>query len=295
MEMHQVRYFLAVSRTLNFTRAAEDCNVSQPALTRAVQQLEQELAGKLLRREGKLSHLTELGQRMLPLMQQCYESAIAAKTLATSIKKGAAASLSLALSHSIDMGMLTPCLAEMRRAFPGLHLRTLRGSVEEIGEHLKKGQVEFAIAGPLGAAWDRLNRWPLFAEDFALAVHEDHALAGRNAVEMGQLAKEQILVNPTCDTAQALGQLLDEHGIAGAAGHEIGSQHDLVTLLEANLGIGFVPQSAIRRTSLRQVPVDGVGLRHEVVLYGVAGRQRSAVAEAFLKLARSRDWLGQSY
>ncbi len=45
MEMHQVRYFLAVSRTLNFTRAAEDCNVSQPALTRAIQQLEQELAG----------------------------------------------------------------------------------------------------------------------------------------------------------------------------------------------------------------------------------------------------------
>lgn len=57
MEMHQVRYFLAASRTLDFTRAAEDRNVSQPALARAIQQLEQELAGKLLRREGKLSHL----------------------------------------------------------------------------------------------------------------------------------------------------------------------------------------------------------------------------------------------
>ena len=51
MEMHQVRYFLAVADTLNFTRAAELCYVSQPALTRAIQQLEEELGGLLLRRE----------------------------------------------------------------------------------------------------------------------------------------------------------------------------------------------------------------------------------------------------
>ena len=75
MEMHQVRYFLAVARTLNFTRAAEECNVAQPSLTRAIKLLEEELGGDLFRRERSLSHLTELGTRMLPLLQQCYESA----------------------------------------------------------------------------------------------------------------------------------------------------------------------------------------------------------------------------
>jgi DNA-binding transcriptional LysR family regulator len=293
MEMHQVRYFIAVARTLNFTRAAEDCNVSQPALTRAIQQLEQELAGKLLRREGKLSHLTELGQRMLPLMQQCYESALAAKTLATSIKKGAAASLLLTLSHSIDMGSVAPCLAEMRRAFPGLHLTTLRGTTDEIGEHLKKGQVEFALAGPLGATWERLDRWPLFEEQLALAANGDHRLAGRNAVAIGDLVKEQILVDASAETAEALGQVLEQHGITAADGTQVGSQQDLVSLLEANLGVGFLPSSVIRRAKLRQLPVDGLDVRREVFLYGVAGRQRSAVAEAFLKLVRARDWLGQ--
>ena len=64
MEMQQVRYFLSVARTLNFTRAAEDCNVTQPALTRAIKQLEDELGGELIRREGRLSHLTDLGNRM---------------------------------------------------------------------------------------------------------------------------------------------------------------------------------------------------------------------------------------
>src|SRR6516162_9497518 len=71
MEMHQVRYFLGVARTLNFTRAAEECNVAQPSLTRAVRQLEEELGGDLFRRERPHAQLTELGQRMQPLLQQC--------------------------------------------------------------------------------------------------------------------------------------------------------------------------------------------------------------------------------
>ena len=61
MEMYQIRYFLAVSEYLNFRRAAEECHVSGPALTRAIQKLEDELDGKLFRRERNRTHLTDLG------------------------------------------------------------------------------------------------------------------------------------------------------------------------------------------------------------------------------------------
>ena len=67
-----MRYFLAVAETLNFTRAAEQCNVSQPALTRAVQQLEEELGGLLLRRERKLTHLTDFGRLIEPHLRQLF-------------------------------------------------------------------------------------------------------------------------------------------------------------------------------------------------------------------------------
>src|SRR5690242_6085953 len=75
MEMYQVRYFLSVARTLNFTRAAEECEVAQPSLSRAVKQLEAELSGELFRRERPQAILTELGQRMLPILTRCHESA----------------------------------------------------------------------------------------------------------------------------------------------------------------------------------------------------------------------------
>src|ERR1051326_1501959 len=110
MEMHQVRYFLAVSRTLNFTRAAEECNVAQPSLTRAIKQLEAELGGDLFRRERPAAQLTELGLRMQPLLKQCYDAAIGARQLASSFKSGEVGALRIALTHSVDLSLLIPHL-----------------------------------------------------------------------------------------------------------------------------------------------------------------------------------------
>ena len=84
MELHQIRYFLAVSSTLNFTRAAEECHVSQPSLTRAIKKLEDELGEELFRRERSRTHLTELGRVMVPFLQQSLDSAMAAKAHAQS-------------------------------------------------------------------------------------------------------------------------------------------------------------------------------------------------------------------
>lgn len=181
MEMHQVRYFLAVARELNFTRAAQQCNVAQPSLTRAIKQLEDELGGELFRRERNLSHLTEFGQRMLPLLQQCHDSALSAKELATSLKKGAIAPLAIALSTTVGIGAIEKELGALMQAYDGLELRLVRGTAPELLQQLKNGQTEVSIGGPLDEAWERLDRWPLFTEDFKLAVNRSHPLAKKVA------------------------------------------------------------------------------------------------------------------
>jgi DNA-binding transcriptional LysR family regulator len=294
MEMHQVRYFLAVARTLNFTRAAEECNVSQPALTRAIQQLEEELSGKLLRREGKLSHLTELGERMVPLVRQCYESALAAKTLASSFKKGAAQVLSIALSHTIDLRLLAECLAELQRAFSGLQLKILRGGAPEIGETLKRGQVELAIAGPLGQSWERLDAWPLFEELLTLTVGRNHRLANAGVVDSAELAAERLLMMPACESAATTARILEEAGLRASESYQLAVQNDITTLVAANLGVAFLPETAVAGTELHQVSVKGLEMGREVFLYAVAGRQRSTAGEALMKLLRARAWPGHS-
>jgi len=73
MEMHQVRYFLAVAEELNFTRASEKCNVTRPSLSRAIKILEEELGGPLFRRERESIRLTDLGNLVRPHLQSVYD------------------------------------------------------------------------------------------------------------------------------------------------------------------------------------------------------------------------------
>jgi len=290
MEMHQVRYFLAAVGELNFTKAAEKCNVSQPSLTRAIKQLEGELGGDLFRRERPHAQLTELGERMLPLLKQCYDSAMGARTLASSMKSGEVGALRLALSRSISMELMTPFLAELTRVFKGLQLRLLRGTAAEVLELLKKGEAEFAIAADLGEEWERLDRWPLFTEGFELIVSRANQLAARPALAATDLRQERLLRRAYCELAEQLGELLRNQQLDANYGHAITSERDLVTLVEADLGVAFVPRSLARPETLGRAPVEGIELSRTVYLYGVAGRQRTAVGSTIFKMLRAADW-----
>ena len=290
MEMHQVRYFLAVTRTLNFTRAADECNVTQPSLTRAIKQLEAEMGGDLFRRERPAAQLTELGIRMQPLLQQCYDAASGARMLASSFKSGEIGALRIALSHSVDLSILIPFLDQIKRQFNRLEFRFLRGNSEEVGEYLKKGEAELGIAAELGGDWDRLDTWPLFTEDFDLVVSRRHPLAERDAIGFEDLRAEQWLSRNYCEHSERLGRSLREHGVAVDRSHQIASERDLIELLEADIGIAVVPHTASLPATLKRSSLEGLDSRRTVHLYGVAGRERTAVASAVMRMLRGADW-----
>ena len=290
MEMHQVKYFLATASELNFTKAAEICNVTQPSLTRAIKQLEDELGGDLFRRERPQAQLTELGQRMYPLLKQCYESAHGARMLASAIKSGEIGTLKLALSHTINLELLTSHLTELNRLFNRLEVKLLRGRAPEIIELLKTGEAELAIAADLGDGWGRLDRWPLFTEEFGLILNAKHRLASHSVIEVDDLRQERWLRRAYCEHFEKAMSLLRSHGLDVDQGYELNSERDLITLLESDFGVAFVPRSLPRPKTLKQAAVNGVEFRRTNYLYGVAGRERTAVASAILKMLRAADW-----
>ena len=208
MEMHQVRYFLATVSELNFTKAAEKCNVTQPSLTRAIKLLEDELGGDLFRRERPQAQLTELGQRMHPLLKQCYESALGARSLAAAIQSGEVGALKLALSRTINLELLTPHLTELIRLFNRLEVKLLRGTAPQVVEFLKAGDAELAVAGDIGEEWERLERWPLFTEEFGLIFNAKHRLAAHPMIEIEDLRQERWLRRAYCEQAEQTAALI---------------------------------------------------------------------------------------
>jgi DNA-binding transcriptional LysR family regulator len=292
MEMQQVRYFVAVAETLNFTRAAEQCNVTQPALTRAIKQLEYELGGDLIRREGRNTHLTDLGNRMLPMLRQCYDSALAAKTLAKAVAKGEVSALSIAVSRSLSLHLIMDALNEMYAAFPGIQLKLKRGSAAEIAELLKSGDADIALGGPLGDNWDRLEAWPMFTESFDLVVGNEHALASRNAIELDVelIRDERFLLHSGAELTDYERQTLGAAGVDVANAHEVDSTRDMETLVSAGFGIGVVPVTALRSGKVQHLNFSGIDVRRTIAIYSVAGRLRSREAAALLNLLRGADW-----
>ncbi len=196
----------------------------------------------------------------------------------------------LALSHTISLKLLVPSLTELVKVFPGLELKFFRGSAPEIAEHLKRGDSELAVAGPLGTGWERLDAWALFEEGYELIVNRTNPLALRNALTFSDLARQRLICRPYCEQASELAALLKQQGIDQKTGDHILADHDLISLVQANVGVSIMPESALGDGDLRLLPIDGLGLRRTVSLYAVAGRARSPAAAALVKLLRAADW-----
>lgn len=290
--MQQVRYFVALAGTLNFTKAAEQCNITQPALTRAIKALEGEFGGDLIRREGRATHLTELGQQMLPLLRQCHDSAQSAKAVARSLSSGEKSALNIGLSRTVDLNLIQGPLGEVFGAMPNVRLNLRRGTGDELVELLRSGDIELVISGPVAADWDRLDQWQMFVEPFEILIGRSHRLAGRNArdIEMEALEDCVFLIQTGSEIAGAAAERLVAMGVAIDKAHQVDSDHDLAELVDANVGIALAPRSLLRSAPLIRHELASIDLRRTVAIFAVAGRQRSPGAATLLNLVRARDW-----
>lgn len=289
MDLHQVRYFIAVSQTLNFTRAAEVCHVTQPSLSRAIKKLEDELGGDLFRRERAATHMTDLGRTMLPLLQNCYESAQTAKAQARSYGQSTYAPLRMGLTHCINIDVLRTMFAALIRAFPGLALNLYRGSSADVVDSLKAGDLELAIATDVGFDWERLDSWPLFEEPYELLLPPTHQLAERAGISLADLG-DQTLVWPDPDTQKAVDQMLEDRGVRSKQSHATTAPADAIALVETGVGVALLPVGASASHAVRALPVADLDIVRSVRVYAVAGRQRSAAVSACINLLRAADW-----
>jgi DNA-binding transcriptional LysR family regulator len=290
MEFHQVRYFLAVCRTLHFTRAAEECHVTQPALSRAILQLEAELGGQLFRRERSLTHMTDLAHAVFPALTQCFESCQSAKALANAFHKGGQAPLNLALARSIEIELLQPLLSEITSAFPQIEIKITRGPAHVIGEALKSGEAEVGLGGVLNGDWDRFESRQLYEEQYGLLLNRRHRLAGRNVVELAELAEERFLCRPHCWLAETVAGKLAGIGVRSVARHEVPLIEDVPGMVRANLGVGIWPIGRRIGDDLLVNKINGIDMNRWIHVHTVAGRRHSVGAATLIKLLRVRDW-----
>src|SRR4051794_38181397 len=138
MELYQIRYFLAVAETLNFTRASERAFVSQPALTKAIQRLEETIGGRLFDRTKSSVQLTELGRAMLPNFRQIFDTAQATREQARRLTRPQREVVRVGVMCTIDFQQVLPGFAESQERH-GIELQFREGNLEALTDELDRG------------------------------------------------------------------------------------------------------------------------------------------------------------
>ncbi|WP_298198226.1 LysR family transcriptional regulator [Novosphingobium sp.] len=288
MEMHQVRYFIAAARLLNFTRAALECNVSQPALTKAILKLEEEFGGPLFRRERARTHLTELGKAMLPHLQRTFDAAQAARQLARDMERATVAPLSIGISRIVPDELFAPIFRDLLAALAGIELGVTTASDRELVELAMAGSLDVIVLALPPDAPERFERWPLFADEFRIAVHAGHGLAETQMVTPVDLENEA-WIDLAGDGCEALSRFAATAGAAIAVRHQAQHAGMVRQLVLGGLGCGWLPRRIIP-SSLVAVPAAVPGSGIEIVVASVAGRRRAVAADAFLRACRAHSW-----
>jgi DNA-binding transcriptional LysR family regulator len=289
MELHQVRYFLAVASRLNFTRAAEQCNVTQPALTKGVQKLEQELGGQLIYRERQLTQLTDLGKEVLPILARTLASAEAVRHRANEFQRKEVAPLKIGLAPSISASLVLDSIAEIAELVPGLRVELRESAAEKLVDLLLEGEINAAMVGDVQDIPGRIDDWLLFEERYIAVLAPTHRLANHPSIGIDDLRGTVLLERAGCDVALKIQRSYFPEKppqLGHCSGHDLHLQH----MAEAGFGVILAPEHMPRLPTLKTIPLEGQPVSREVRLLAVQGRRYSPALDAFVKVMRLRDW-----
>jgi DNA-binding transcriptional LysR family regulator len=290
MEMQQVRYFVALSNTLNFTRAAEQCNVSQPALTRAIQQLEHELGGPLFHRERGNTHLSELGRMMLPYLATVEEQARAARDQARAVKKLERATLTIGTMCTIGPQLVSELMVRFRAQHPNVEVRVIDAGAPEMIDKLQKGELEVAIVGVPQELPEGLHQLPIFEERFVIVLPPNHHLCASDPIRAEQLDKEPYVSRSNCEVFEPVRATLNSRGVYLSQVFSSPRDDWVQGMIKAGLGLGFFPEFAVTDPDLVVRPLVEPSFTRTIYLATVRGRPHSPAVGAFIQEARRFPW-----
>jgi DNA-binding transcriptional LysR family regulator len=290
MEIQQARYFLALCDSLNFTRAAETCAVTQPSLTKAIQKLEQELGGPLFRRERGFSHLTDLGRRMRPHVEALVHADEMARLEADAWRRTDQTPIRLGVMCTIGPTRLIALLKRLRRDAPSVQLDLKDAPGRELVGLLMAGELDVALLALPGLP-ERCDRLPLYRERYVVAFAPGHRFEALAAVPLRELNHEDYLNRVNCEYPDHFEALGIPDPAADARICYASEREDWIqAMILAGLGCAVMPEFLPILPGIATRIVVEPEISREIQLVTVAGRRFSPALKAFVDFARRQDW-----
>jgi LysR family hydrogen peroxide-inducible transcriptional activator len=290
MELHQVKYFVSVAETLNFTRAAERSHVTQPALTRAIQRLEQELGATLLRRAGRSTHLTDFGRLLLPHFQRILAESQAMKSTAKGFLSLEKAAVSLGVMCTIGPLRAMKFLNMFCGSNPGVSLTVTEGQPERLTELLLAGTIDCAILAQPRAFDARLVSHQIYLEQFVVAFPIGHRFQDQSFVSPEDMSGESYLSRINCEFQDRLDEICRAHGTVLHEVHRSDREDWIQVMVASGVGVCFIPEFTPTVPGVMTRPLREPEVMRQVSIVMVSRNDLSPAVERFSRAMTSYEW-----
>jgi DNA-binding transcriptional LysR family regulator len=295
IELHQLRYFIAVAEERHFTRAARGLGVAQPSVSKSIRLLEQELGASLFHRARGNLTLSPTGEAFLPWARQVVTDLASAVDEAREIGGLRRGRISVGATPSITTSILPQALGRFHEAYPGIDLKLHEAGSRDLVRHLDAGSLDVALV-ILPVAHRSLETVPLLREELVLAVGPTHALADRKRVALGDLHDTPLMMfREGYDLRSTTLSACTAAGFEPRFAVEGGEMDGVLRLAEAGVGVAIVPSMVIPKDGpLRAVRIAPALTRTVAFAYRRdrhVTRATRELMDVVGALVRSRRWL----
>jgi LysR family cys regulon transcriptional activator len=249
MNLHQFRFVQeAVRRNLNLTETAKALFTSQPGISKAILELEEELGIDLFVRHGKrLRRVTEPGQQVLKSIDVILREVANLKRIGEEFSKQDAGALSIAATHTQARYFLPEPVAQLRRRFPKVQVTLHQGSPEQVMQMLLDDAADIGVATESLAEVDDLVTLPCYEWQHVVVMRAEHPLAAVDHLTLEQLAAETLVTyHPSFAGRRRVEAAFAQRKLKPNVALEAIDSDVIKTYVRSGLGVGIVAEMAVR-------------------------------------------------
>ena len=249
MNLHQFRFVQeAVRRNLNLTEAAKALHTSQPGVSKAIIELEDELGIEIFTRHGKrLKRVTEPGQHVLKSIDLILREVGNLKRIGDQYSQEDSGTLSIATTHTQARYVLPQKVAALRSSFPKVNISLHQGAPDQVARMLIDEVAEIGIATESLAAYTELVTLPCYQWQHMLVMPTDHPLAGKSRITLQDVAAQPIITyHPSFTGRTKIDAAFAEHKLQPRIALEAIDSDVITTYVRLGLGIGIAAEMAVR-------------------------------------------------
>ena len=292
MDVRDLQIFVSVAKHLNFTRAGEEVNLSQPSVSVRMRQLELDLGSKLFEQLGKKIALTEAGQMFLPYAIRVIAAMDDARHAIDELQGLERGSLRIGASTTPGMYLIPRTIALFKQRYPKIDVHLAVKDTRQIEEGVIRNEFDFGFVGG-HLAGDEVEVLPWITDELRLIVPKGHRLAGKRTVKPQDLLKEQFILREQGSATRAVvAAHLGKLRIEPEAVMEIANPESVKKAVQSGLGIAFISgyavETELKAKILVAVEIQSLEIRRELKIVYRKDKHLSRAAHAFIEIARTR-------